>query len=66
MPADQLAEEHETTWKEKEDKGRITLYISKSVLKQFKHRAIDEDKDLSQLAEETFIAFLDNSDNKSG
>ena len=65
MPANQRADAHEKTL-EKEDKGRITLYISKSVLKRFKHRAIDEDKDLSQLAEETFIAFLDNSDNRSG
>jgi len=62
MPADQLAEEPETTLEEKEDKGRITLYISKSVLKQFKHRAIDEDKDLSQLAEETFIELLKDSE----
>lgn len=63
MPAKQRADKNGTIT---EEKGRVTLYISKSVLKRFKHRAIDEDKDLSQLAEETFIAFLDNSDNRSG
>lgn len=60
MPSDQRADSHEKPL-EKEDKGRITLYISKSVLKRFKHRAVDEDKDLSQLAEETFIAFLNDA-----
>jgi|CXWL01.1.fsa_nt_gi hypothetical protein len=63
MPAKQRVDKSETIT---EEKGRVTLYISKSVLKRFKHRAIDEDKDLSQLAEETFIALLDNSENRSG
>ena len=36
---------------EKETKGRMSLYINKSLIKDFKHLAIDEDKDLSALAE---------------
>ncbi|MEJ7623716.1 MAG: hypothetical protein WKF34_06965 [Pyrinomonadaceae bacterium] len=43
---------------EKQIKGRVTLYISKEVLKAFKHRAIDEDKDFSALAEDVFMNFL--------
>ncbi len=41
-----------------EEKVRLTIYLSKSLLKKFKHRAVDEEKELSELAEEIFQSFL--------
>lgn len=70
MPATatQVAEEREegieVTMEDKQVKGRLTLYISKDVLKEFKHRAIDEDKDFSALAEDAFIKLLKDTNEK--
>ena len=58
QPAREVQDSIEQNFDEKEKKGRLTLYISKEVLKEFKHRAIDEDKDFSALAEDAFIKFL--------
>ena len=44
--------------KKPEEKVRMTIYLPKSLIKKFKHRAVDEEKELSELAEEIFQSFL--------
>ncbi len=43
-----------------EDRIRLTIYLPKLLLKKFKHRAVDEEKELSELAEEVFQSFLES------
>jgi len=37
---------------------RVTFYLPPEMIKQIKHRAIEEGKDISQLAREVFSQFL--------
>jgi len=37
---------------------RVTFYLDPGMIKQIKHRAIEEGKDISQLAREVFSEFL--------
>ena len=42
---------------ESKQQDKITLYIDKDVLKEFKKLAIDEEKGFSELAQEAFEAY---------
>ena len=44
---------------QKEERDRMTVYISKSLAKKFKIFAIEEEKDFSQLAEIAFTQYLE-------
>ena len=39
---------------------KLTIYIDRDVIKQLKHLAVDQERSLSQLAEELFKSFLAN------
>jgi uncharacterized protein (DUF4415 family) len=45
---------------ETQQQNKITLYIDKDVLKEFKKLAIDKEKGFSELAQEAFKAYIKN------
>jgi len=47
------------TAKQAEERDKLTIYIPKSLLKQFKKHAIDLESDYSNLAELAFSEYLE-------
>lgn len=55
-----MAEDANTTPSDQTETVKMTLYIQKSVAKEFKKLAIDEEKDYSELATQAFSQFVSN------
>ena len=55
-----MSQKGQKTKTKPKQQDKITLYIDKNVLKEFKKLAIDEEKGFSELAQEAFDAYLKN------
>jgi hypothetical protein len=55
-----MAEHANTSTSTQEETVKMTLYITKSVAKEFKKLAIDKEKDYSELATLAFSQFVQN------
>jgi hypothetical protein len=55
-----MAEHAETPTPNQEDTVKMTLYIKKSVAKEFKKLAIEKEQDYSKLATLAFSQFVEN------
>lgn len=65
MAVTKQASETKKMQEKKEERERMTVYISKSIAKKFKIHAIETDKDFSQLAEIAFIQLLEEQKQKT-